>query len=260
MLNAEGVNTIVADLSTDVWHRQFTTPVDFVLDCVGSGGSGIGAYRHSYFDGMRSILEWARRIGGLGTCVYTSSTAVYAQGGGQQVCETDADGDIASVADDGFRSEKQRILRETERLLAADGRAFQRWFVLRLAGIYGPERTHLLAQVRAGSVTGTGEHHLNVAHRDDVASAIFACFDAPAQIRNEIFNVADDGSATKREMTDWLAGSVGVPSPQFTGATMEGRTAVPDRIVVNAKLKHTLGWQPRFPTFREGYASLLQSV
>jgi nucleoside-diphosphate-sugar epimerase len=259
ILNAEGVRTVVADLAADGWHQQLTVPVDFVLDCVGSGGNGIAGYRHSYYGGMRSILRWAKGVGGFGTCVYTSSTAVYPQGGGQQVRETDTDNETAPAVRD-LRSEKQSVLRETEQLLAGDGHAFRRWFVLRLAGIYGPQRTHLLTQVRAGSVTGTSEHQLNIAHRDDVVSAILACFDAPAEVRNEVFNVADDGAATKREVAEWLAARIGVRSPQFTGTAMAGRTAVPDRIVVNAKLKDMLGWQPRFPTFREGYDSLLEPV
>jgi nucleoside-diphosphate-sugar epimerase len=256
ILKAEGIRTVVADLAANTWHRQLTAPVDLVLDCVGSGGGGIAGYRHSYHDGMRSILEWAQGIGGLGTCVYTSSTAVYSQGGGQQVRETDTLGDTVS-GQDTVRSEKQSVLVDTERLLAENRGAFRRWFVLRLAGIYGPQRTHLLTQVRTGNVSGIGEHHLNVAHRDDVVSAIFACFNAPPEVRDEVFNVADDASATKREVTDWLATRIGVRSPQFTGTAMQGRTAVPDRIIDNRKLKQTLDWRPRFPTFREGYAALL---
>jgi hypothetical protein len=38
---------------------------------------------------------------------------------------------------------------------------------------------------------------------------------------------------------------------------MGGRSATPDRIIANGRLKAALGWRPRFGTFREGYANLL---
>jgi nucleoside-diphosphate-sugar epimerase len=133
-----------------------------------------------------------------------------------------------------------------------------RWFVLRLAGIYGPGRHALLEQVRSGAVSGLGDHHLNLIHRDDIAAAVAACFGAPADIAGEIFNVADDGRARKAEVVAWLAEQLGVPLPRFTGVPAGGRRAVtPDRVIVNAKAKSMLNWRPRYPTFREGYASLL---
>jgi nucleoside-diphosphate-sugar epimerase len=73
-----------------------------------------------------------------------------------------------------------------------------------------------------------------------------------------VFNVADDGAATKGEIVDWLARRIGVAKPDFTGAPAGGRRAVtPDRIIVNAKLKTELGWRPSCPTFREGYEKIL---
>jgi nucleoside-diphosphate-sugar epimerase len=130
--------------------------------------------------------------------------------------------------------------------------------VLRLAGIYGPGRLHLVNQVRAGEVSGRGEHHLNLAHRDDIAAAVWACFVAPPEIKNEILNVADDGAARKADVVAWLAARLGKPVPRFTGVAAEGRAAVtPDRIVSSRKLKTLLDWRPRFPSFRAGYENML---
>ena len=88
----------------------------------------------------------------MGTLVYTSSTSVYSQGGGVQVDET--------VPATGA-SERAQLLLDAEARLKSNAGACARWFVLRLAGIYGPGRHHLLEQVRAGEVSGTAEHHLN---------------------------------------------------------------------------------------------------
>jgi nucleoside-diphosphate-sugar epimerase len=248
-LREQGIETIVADLATDEWHERVPAAPDFALDCVSSGGGGLETYHRSYVGGMASIAAWAQRRGAVGTFVYTSSTSVYPQAGGERVDEA------SPTAGAG---ERGQVLLEAERLLREARGAWQRWFILRLAGIYGPGRHHLLEQVGAGTVAGVGEHRLNVAHRDDIAAAIWACFAAPATVANEIFNVADDAPAPKAEVVAWLAGHLGRPAPHFTGAPAGGRRAVtPDRVIVNAKLKRVLGWQPRYPTYRDGYKNLL---
>ncbi len=261
-----GAQTVVADLAENGWHAKISGPVTAVLDCVGSGGNDAAAYRHSYFDGMESLLAWVRRIRGVDTVIYTSSTSVYAQGDG-------------AVVDETFpvtpANERAGVLVATEELLrdSATGRAdpgaaepmlpgageagdFSRWFILRLAGIYGPEREHLATQVTRGSVAGRGDHHLNLVHRDDVVGAVLAGIDAPEYIANEIFNVVDDAPALKRDVVSWLAQRENLPMPVFTGTAAPGRSAVvPDRIISNMKLKRVLGWSPRYPSFREGYSA-----
>jgi nucleoside-diphosphate-sugar epimerase len=120
---------------------------------------------------------------------------------------------------------------------------------------------HLVNQVRAGEVSGRSEHHLNLAHRDDIAAAVWACFGASPEIKNEILNVADDGAARKADVVAWLAARLGKPVPRFTGVAAEGRAAVtPDRIVSSRKLKTLLDWRPRFPSFRAGYENMLSEA
>jgi nucleoside-diphosphate-sugar epimerase len=248
-LRALGMKIVVADLAGTDWHSQVEGGAEFGLNCVSSGGGGISGYERSYLGGMKSILAWTRERGPVGTLVYTGSTSVYPQGDGKIVDE------LAPTDEVG---ERAKILEQTENLVRSG--AGTRWFILRLAGIYGPERHHLLEQVRAGSIAGRGEHRLNLIHRDDICAAIWAVFSAPAEIKNEIFNVADDGAATKSEITAWLAARLGLPAPHFTGEPAAGRRVItPDRVIANAKLKRVLGWQPAFPSFREGYAAILRA-
>lgn len=258
-----GVTTVVADLAGSDWHGQIPGAPEFVLNCVSSGGAGLIGYEQSYLAGMKSILAWAGDHGAIGTFVYTSSTSVYSQGQGATVDES-----MPTTAS----SDRAQVLIDTERLLVTGrqplrGAAvsagqlkspYHRFFILRLAGIYGPDRHHLLEQVRSGEIAGRGDYRLNLIHRDDICSAIGAAFGAPPEIKDEIFNVADNGPATKTEITGWLAARLGLPLPRFTGAPAAGRRAItPDRIVDNGKLRRRLGWAPRFPSFREGYENLL---
>lgn len=248
-LRAAGVETIVADLADSAWHERIAGGADFALNCVSSGGGGLAGYRRSYVEGMASVVAWAQRRGAVGTMVFTSSTSVYPQGGGARVDENSPTADA---------SERGEIMLEAENALGIGVGACARWFILRLAGIYGPGRHALLDQIRAGEVPGRGEHRLNLAHRDDICAAIWAAMLAPPRVRNEIFNVADDGAAPKTELAAWLAQRLAAPAPRFTDQPVAGRRpATPDRIIVNAKLRATLDWRPRFATFREGYENIL---
>jgi nucleoside-diphosphate-sugar epimerase len=251
-LAALGAEAVVADLADEAWHGRIAGGAEFVANCVSAGGGGLDGYRRSYVEGMASILAWARARGAAGTLVYTSSTSVYPQDGGGTVDET---------APTGGAGERAQLLLEAEGQLRALEKtvACSRWFILRVAGIYGPGRHHLLEQVRAGEIAGRGDYHLNLIHRDDIVAAMWAALGAPPAVANEIFNAADDGAALKGEVTAWLAGQLGRPAPRFTGEPAAGRrTVTPDRIIANTKLKNLLGWRPSYPSFREGYAGIIR--
>ncbi len=254
-LRAAGIETIEGELAEAAWHERLTVAPDFVLNCVSSGGGTLEDYRRSYVDGMRSILTWARQVGGVGAVVYTSSTSVYPQG------------DDALVTEDAGHegvSERGALLLETERLLRGAGDVVGRRFVLRLAGIYGPGRHYLLDQIRSATVSGVGHHRLNLIHRDDIVRAVLACLTAAeggaatALAEGGVFNLADDQPTPKAEVVAWLADRLGVPMPAFTGEPAGGRrTQVPNRRISNARVKAVLGWIPQYPDYRAGYENVL---
>ena len=248
-LRKAGVEVVVADLSSVAWHAQVPAVPRWVVNCVSSGGGGVDGYRKSYVEGTASLVRWAAARGGMDALLYTGSTSVYPQGAGERVDET---------SPVGAADERGALLLEAERLVMEAVGAARRRFVLRLAGIYGPGRHHLLAQVRAGEVSGGGEHRLNLIHRDDAAAAIVACLESPLGPGAHVFNAADDAPTPKAEVAAWLAERLGVAPPRFTGVAHPARRAiVPDRVIVNAALRQQTGWCPRFPTFREGYESIL---
>jgi nucleoside-diphosphate-sugar epimerase len=254
-LQAKGVQVVVADLASRDWHARMAGASDYVVNCVSSGGPE--HYRASYVDGMKSILTWAAQTPApIGTLVYTSSTAVYPQGDGAIVDETaDAPGSTANGA----------IIRESEILLqSAQAAAVRRYFILRLAGIYGPDRHHLLDQLRGGAsaLGGHGDHRLNLVHRDDIVTAILACLLAPPEIGSSIFNVADSAPARRAEVVAWLAQQLGRSTPSFDGSagTRRGGAPMPDRIISNRRLQETLGWRPRHPDYRAGFGTILATT
>ena len=241
---------VEADLLGADWPRQIPAGVEQAVVCLSAGRDDPDAYRRAYVEGMEAVVQWAKRNGRpVETLLYTGSTGVYPQSGGAVVDET------AATEDGGARVE---ILREAENRLRAAGPAVDRWFILRLAGIYGPGRHALLDQLRAGVtlLPGDGAHRLNLAHRDDIVSAILACLTAPPEVRNEIYNVADGSPATKAEVVHGLCARLGRAEPVFAGPSAAGARGASDRIISSLKLQRSLGWRPRYPTWSEGYAAL----
>ncbi len=248
-LQADGIAAIVADLADDGWHAAMPDRVDFVLNAVSSGGGGVEGYRHSYVEGMKSVVAWARAARPA-ALVYTGSTSVYPQDGGVEVDET-------SPTEPA--NERAAILLEAEQIALAAVCESLRVFVLRLAGIYGPGRHHMLDQITAGEVlAGTGEHRLNLVHLEDISAAIMKCFAAAPAIAGGVFNVTDDFPVKKHELAAWVAARLGQQVPRFDPSLTGRRKGVmPDRVVLNQKLKNALGWRPRYPSYREGYETLL---
>jgi len=248
-LAADGIETVVADLASSDWHARLPPEAPYVVNCVSSGGGGPEGYRRSYVDGLRSILSWAGGGRTHGTLVYTGSTSVYPQDGGVRVGEAASTGPAEGTA---------AVLLEAEALARTwPGRAI----ILRLAGIYGPGRHHLLDQLRSrsGALPGVGDYRLNLIHRDDIVEAIVRALTAPAAVEGGIFNVADEGAASKAEIVAWLASRLALEMPGFSGLPASGRRRVtPDRIIANDRLKSVLGWRPQYPTYREGYEAILK--
>jgi nucleoside-diphosphate-sugar epimerase len=201
---------------------------DAVIHCASSGGGGAESYRQIYFEGARNLIAELRPQ----IFLYTSSTSVYAQTGGEWV-------DEESAAEPGH--ETGRILRATEDLVRQQGGT-----VARLAGIYGPGRSALLRNLLSGEARiETGEpRYLNQVHRDDIATSLFQLVNTPND--SQIFNVTDDQPLTQRACYEWLAQKLQRPPPPTAAPGGERKRGASNKRVANQKLR-ARGWRPHFP-------------
>lgn len=232
--SAPGLTVHPVDLtsSADVSRNKFQP--DVVVHCASSGGGDRDSYRQIYRDGVLNLAHAfpAARL------IFTSSTSVYGQGGGEWVTEE-------SAAQP--RAETGLILREAEEIVLAHGGV-----ALRLAGIYGPGRSHLLRIVRENRPIGSdNQRWVNQIHRDDVAEAIFwlAREKKPSA---QIYNVADDHPALRMEILRWLSTELGLPLNEDPGGSVSRRRGDSNKRVSNSCLR-SLGWRPRFPDFRQAF-------
>ena len=136
--------------------------------------------------------------------------------------------------------------------------------VLRYGFFYGPGTwytagTKLAHAVRKRRVpiVGGGGGTFSFVHVEDAAAATVAALDRGVP---GIYNVVDDAPATYAEWVREIAQLVGGPPPRrvplWLGRFFAGRNAVMAatlRGASNAKAKRELGWQPRYPDWREGF-------
>lgn len=180
--------------------------------------------------------------------VFVSSTSVYERDDGGWVDE---------------RSPTEATHAGARRLLEGEAVARSAPFpavVIRFAGIYGPSRTRLLEQVRAGEARLPRGHprYTNRIHRDDCAGSIahLLSLDAP----DPLYLGVDDEPADLADVMRWLAAEMGVPEPPEAeeGAEPSGRRYRTSKRCSNARLIAS-GYRLRFPTYREGYRALLDT-
>jgi nucleoside-diphosphate-sugar epimerase len=205
---------------------------DAVIHCASSRGGDVEAYRQIYLKGARHLLETFPKA----KILFTSSTSVYAQRNGSWVTEESETKPIR---------ETSRILLEVEGLILEKG-----GIVVRLAGIYGPQRSALLNKFLNGTATidQSNDRFVNQAHRDDIALALFLLLNRASQESAQIYNVVDDQPLLQSACYRWLAQRLNRPLPRVGKSGQLRKRGDTNKRVSNAKL-HQLGWTPDYPTF-----------
>ena len=213
--------------------RLALADADHVLSSVPPGGEGIDPVLDAYGPALAGKA-----------LSYLSSTGVYGDCGGAWVDESAPTG-----------SGRRTARAEADAAWAARGAR-----VLRLPGIYGPGRSALdrVREGRAHRIDLSGQVFSRV-HVDDIVSGALLAIEAGAGI----WNLADDEPASQNAVIEQACRLLGVPLPPLQ--SLEEAALSPqarafygeNRRVTARKARRELGWQPRYPSYREGLASLL---
>ncbi|MDE1822659.1 MAG: NAD(P)-dependent oxidoreductase [Euryarchaeota archaeon] len=110
-----------------------------------------------------------------------------------------------------------------------------------------------------------GANFMSPIHWADCGEALLLL--ATTTVRREVYLVVDDEPVTVRELSEFVARTLALPSP--SGMPLAEAKAVwgdevaelnaASRRASNAELRR-LGWSPRFPTFRDGLPEVLRSL
>lgn len=243
LLRQVGITPIRADV-TEAESLHALPTANVVLYAVGFDRAAGRSKREVYVDGLRNVLDVMQTR--ASRFIYVSSTSVYGQQHGEPVDESSAciptseGGQICLEAENLVRSRSGDVAS----LLEAN--------ILRLAGIYGPERLlRRVEQLSAGEpISGSADAYLNLIHVDDAVSAVLAC--SERWTSDCTYLVSDGNETTRGDYFRTLAEVLGLRPPTFDDSAIARHSQGQNKRCVNHRMLDALGIRLKFGDVRTG--------
>jgi len=235
------VRWMKADLSALDDLYQLPSGITHVVFCATPDQRDEVNYRTTYVKGLQNLVHALAHTGNTRARVlFVSSTAVY---GAQQSGWLNED----SVTEPtGFNG---RVLLEAENWLSEN---WSDHLILRLSGIYGPNRLLLLNKLMAGTATvpSSDQYWANRIHVSDAARAVIHLLGH--QSCSGVYIGTDSTPVPLRTLYLDLARALKAnPPPEGPASSMMGK-----KRLSNQKLRDS-GFAFQWPDCREGYASIV---
>ncbi|MDY7583102.1 SDR family oxidoreductase [Pseudomonas sp. CCI3.1] len=240
-----GVIGVAGDLFGAQCPAQWPTgQIDYLVYSAAATDHDEAGYQAAYVDGLKHTLNWLEQNGQRPKrLLFVSSSSVFGQKDGEWVDET-------SPAQASNYS--GRIMLDAEQVALNSALAAS---VVRLTGIYGPGREWMLGQVRKGyRVAVDPPLYGNRIHADDAAGLLAFLLEADREGKtlDDTYIGVDNAPVPLAEVVGWLRERLGVT--EWAEETSTRRAG--SKRCSNARAK-ALGWEPRYSSYREGYAAIL---
>ncbi|PQO27702.1 SDR family oxidoreductase [Blastopirellula marina] len=243
----KGYRAVLADV-TDPQSLRNLPETDTVVFAVGYDTNSGKSREDVYAAGLQNVLEHlskkTRRV------IFVSTTGVYGDADGQTV-------DEETPCDPARPGGKAFLL--AEQCLQSHPIWSSRSIILRMAGIYGPDRVPRLADIEAGRpIPAPGGGALNLIHVDDAVQAI--CLAADSEAYSPVYIVSDGNPVDRRDYYREVARLLNAPDPTFDQLESNSPAALraqADRKMSNQRIVNELGFQPKFADYQAGLASIL---
>lgn len=220
------------------------------------GRMGPANARQTVIDGANAVID-RLSYANVRRVVICSSTGVYGQVNGEVV---------TAETPPQPQSDRAKLLIEGEQVWL-DGSLDCR--VVRLAGLYGPDRVVGLSAIRQNSaLVGQGDAWLNLIHVDDAVELLRTVMQSDTAATIEL---GSDGTPIRRfDYYNELAVMVGAPPVRMISDERElaamgldakriASTGLSKRCDPSPTINRT-GWSPLYPSFREGFRALAEVV
>ncbi|CEJ45862.1 SDR family oxidoreductase [Umezakia ovalisporum] len=196
---------------------------DVVLLTVGAKKAN--SYQETYFNTAKTLVELLPELPSIKQLIYTGSYSVYGDHNGAWVDEET----LPTPS-----HENGKILKTTEDVLLGASSDHLRVCILRLGGIYGPNRElmKIFSQVPGTTRLGDGEDVANWIHLDDIVGAIEFVRQHHLQ---GIYNLVDDSYLTSRDLLDTLLQKHNLPRVKWDNTFKSSRLY--NAKVANQKIK-----------------------
>ncbi len=224
---------------TNCWPVKF----DYWLVTLTPAERSETAYRRAYVENLSALLVSAGKANYLPRhLVFISSTSIY----GDAEPWVNEDSDLNPSHFSG------RCMAEAENLIKNSGVSYT---IVRCSGIYGPGRNHLLNSVKKGLATERDGRWSNRIHIDDCVGVVKFIFEQvqEGQPVPKVLLASDDCPASLNEVKAWLAHKLGMNYFEEKSSEPLGKRCDNQRL-------REFGYSFKYPSYREGYASILDSA
>jgi nucleoside-diphosphate-sugar epimerase len=210
-------------------------------------------------EGTRNLIE-AAAAAGADPIVAQSIAFAYRFDGAPDDLKTEDDPLIGSDAPKDFRHAQESMIELERAVLDSDGT------VLRYGYFYGPGTSYAASdgaiaervRKRGFPIVGDGGGVFSFIHVEDAAAATVAAIERGGA---GVYNVVDDEPAPVREWLPVYAEALGAKPPRsvpvLAARMAAGKwmtlSSTKARGASNAKAKRELAWEPRYPSWRQGF-------
>ncbi len=159
------------------------------------------AYETTYLTTAKNLVTALSQAANVKQVIYLSSCSVYGDRQGEWVDET------SPIQPSEHKSQ---VIYDAEKIILQAANEHQKVCVLRLGGIYGPERelVSMFGGLAGMTMPGKGDRFINWIHRDDIIGAIeFARLNE----LNGIYNLVDDSQLTIKEQVKHICSYYDLP-------------------------------------------------
>ena len=239
------IQSISADLSKKDTLQKLPKNVDYIFYMPSPGARNENVYNNVFLKGIRNLVEcMEEKKYDIKKIFFISSTSVYAQNSGEWIDENSSTKPKSSTAN---------IILQTENYLLNN---YFKTTIVRFSGIYGPGRTGFLNKMINDGKTFAHNRFTNRIHRDDCANALIHLMNLPNC--ENIYLGSDNDPADLSVMASWIMEKKGPKNEELEYLTrIKFSKTESNKRCSNKKLKET-GYKFLFPTFREGYNSIIK--
>jgi len=245
----EGVGIIQADVTQPASLQALIhLHPEILIYCVAASGQTDAQYKSHYVDGFRHVLATQSDNLKLKHVFFVSSTRVYGQKSNALLDES-----TVAIPND-FGGER---LLEAEQLLST---LTCNTTVLRLSGIYGPDRLRMVNLARLPESWPVKNSWSNRIHLKD-ASAFIVFLVKQVLVNKAIqdcYIVTDSSPATQYEVLNWLALKLNAESQDCTQAKINKPVDEGKRLSNQSLLAS--GFTLEYPDYQSGYLALLDEI
>ncbi|HEX4147618.1 MAG TPA: SDR family oxidoreductase [Pirellulales bacterium] len=243
-----GYRAIVVDVLNRKSLASFPA-AETVLWSVGYDRRAAASLEQVYITGLGQVLD--ALPGSVQKLIYISSTGVYGDFAGEWVdedaaCQPQRPGGRACLAAEALLQRH-----------ALGAKAV----VLRLAGIYGPDRLPYLQTLIDGRpLEAPARGFLNLIHVVDAARVVLAAAERAA--RPCVYLVSDGRPVVRADFYAELARLLQAPPPEFIDSphSAAAHRASANKRISNARMIAELAPRLAYPSYREGLAAIVQDL